>query len=70
MVCVCVNSVSFCTIIAILRQAEVRIRDLVLLLLQMTSRLLYIPGMTGPPDLFIARGPVTLTAILFLQTDV
>ena len=28
---------------------------------------LRLPGMTGPPNLFIARGPVTLTAILFPQ---
>ena len=24
-----------------------------------------VPGMTGPPNSFTARGPVTLTAILF-----
>ena len=26
-----------------------------------------VPGMTGPPNSFTARGPVTLTAILFPQ---
>ena len=29
-----------------------------------------IPGMTGPPNSFTARGPVTLTAILFTQKAV
>ena len=29
-----------------------------------------VPGMTGPPNSFTARGPVTLTAILFTQTAV
>ena len=29
-----------------------------------------IPGMTGPPNSFTARGPVTLTAILFTQPAV
>ena len=28
-----------------------------------------LPGMTGPPNSFTARGPVTLTAILFTQND-
>ena len=31
---------------------------------------LSIPGMTGPPNSFTARGPVTLTAILFPQPAV
>ena len=31
---------------------------------------LNIPGMTGPPNSFTARGPVTLTAILFTQPAV
>ena len=30
----------------------------------------HIPGMTGPPNSFTARGPVTLTAILFTQPAV
>ena len=29
-----------------------------------------LPGMTGPPNSFTARGPVTLTAILFPQPAV
>ena len=29
-----------------------------------------VPGMTGPPNSFTARGPVTLTAILFPQPAV
>ena len=29
-----------------------------------------LPGMTGPPNSFTARGPVTLTAILFTQPAV
>ena len=29
-----------------------------------------IPGMTGPPNSFTARGPVTLTTILFPQPAV
>ena len=31
---------------------------------------LALPGMTGPPNSFTARGPVTLTAILFPQPAV
>ena len=31
---------------------------------------LVVPGMTGPPNSFTARGPVTLTAILFTQPAV
>ena len=31
---------------------------------------LHLPGMTGPPNSFTARGPVTLTAILFTQPAV
>ena len=30
----------------------------------------YLPGMTGPPNSFAARGPVTLTTILFPQPAV
>ena len=29
-----------------------------------------LPGLTGPPNSFTARGPVTLTAILFTQPAV
>ena len=29
-----------------------------------------VPGMTGPPNSFTARGPVTPTAILFTQLAV
>ena len=29
-----------------------------------------LPGMTGPPNSFTARGPVTLTAILFTHPAV
>ena len=29
-----------------------------------------LPGMTGPPNSFTARGPVTLTVILFTQPAV
>ena len=29
-----------------------------------------VPGMTGPPNSFTARGPVTLTYILFTQPAV
>ena len=36
-------------------------------LLRTTKKL---PGMTGPPNSFTARGPVTLTAILFTQPAV
>ena len=35
-----------------------------------TSRYKYLPGMTGPPNSFTARGPVTLTSILFTQPAV